>query len=138
MGAYFKATLKGDIKAQAAAQMRARAKRLEVLLKQEVGEIVARTQAGRTITGGAMAKYSDGYREYKTKMGRRGTPDLTFTGNMLKSIHSSVTVSGNIITGFIKLLPSQALKAFYNQKLRPFFGLSKEQKQRIVKGLNSI
>ena len=138
MGAYFKATIKGDIKAQAQAQMRARAKRLEVLLAQEEGEIIARTQAGRTITGGAMAKYSAGYAAYKAKKGRKPTPDLTFTGNMLKSIHSSVKVSGNVIIGLITFLPSQALKAFYNQKLRPFFGLSNVQKQRIIKGLNSI
>lgn len=138
MGAYFKATLKGDIKAQAAAQMRARAKRLEVLLEQEIGQIVQRTQAGQTVTGGAMVKYSDEYRLYKTKTGRKATPDLTFTGNMLKSIRSVVKVSGTIITGFIYFLPSQAIKAFANQKLRPFFGLSGVQKQRIIKGLNSI
>ena len=138
MGAYFKATLKGDIKAQAAAQMRARAKRLEVLLEQEAGQIIQRTQAGQTITGGAMAKYSDSYREYKTKKGRKATPDLTFTGNMLKGIRSVVKISGNVIAGFIYLLPSQAIKAFANQKLRPFFGLSNVQKQRIIKGLNSI
>lgn len=141
MGAYFKATLKGDIKAHAQAQMRARARRLEILLEQEAGEIVQRTQSGKNINGGGFTKYSAGYAEYKSKKGRRASPpDLTFTGNMLKSIRSTVTVSASIITGFISLLPSQAIKAFANQVLnkRPFFGLSNEQKQRIVKGLNTI
>jgi hypothetical protein len=147
MGAYFKATLKGDIKAHAQAQMRARAKRLEVLLAQEEGEIIARTQSGRSITGSGFRAYSKGYAKRKgektgsTKPNLVGIGDKKHTGGlMLQSIRSSVKVSGNIITGIISFLPSQAIKAFVNQVLykRPFFGLSKEQKQRIVKGLNSI
>lgn len=136
--AYFKATLKGDIKAKAAAQMRARAKRLEVLLEQEAGQIVQRTQGGNSITGSGFVRYSQGYAKYKKAKGRNTTPDLTFTGKMLKSIRSRVTISANVITGFIYFLPSQAIKAFANQKLRPFFGLSNTQKQRIIKGLNDI
>ena len=141
MAAYFKATLTGDIKAQAQAQMRARAKRLEILLEQEAGEIIQRTQSGKSIEGGTFTRYSDGYAAYKAKKGRRASPpDLTFTGNMLKSIRTKITISASVITGFIYLLPSQAIKAFANQITyrRPFFGLSNEQKQRIVKGLNTI
>lgn len=138
MASYFKATLKGDIKAQAAAQARARARKLETLLEQEAGEIVRRTQSGISLNGGGFVRYSEGYAKYKARKGRNVKPDLTFKGNMLKGIRSKVVTSANVITGFIYFLPSQAIKAFVNQKLRPFFGLSAEQKQRIVKGLSNL
>lgn len=138
MGAYFKATLKGDIKAQAQAQMRARAKRLEVLLEQEIGEIVARSQSGLTITGGPMREYSKRYGAEKAEKTGSAKPNLTVSGHMLESIRQTVKISGKIIIGIVYFLPSQSIKAFSNQKLRRFFGFSNEQKQRIVKGLNSI
>ncbi len=101
----------------------------ERLLLESETEIVQRTQSGKKIDGGNFKKYSKGYAAYKVSKGRKASPvDLTFTGAMLRGVHSKITkLTKDFIEGRIFISPDQQDKANWNQERRPFFGLSKKQ-----------
>ena len=117
-------------------------KKLETAMAEAVTQIDTRTASGRKIDGGSFEKYSDAYAEFKTKAGRNARPDLTFTGQMLAAMQSKVE---RIATGFLGRIFFQGGRtgstasndqiAGYNQKTRPFFGLSDTQKKQILKKL---
>jgi len=105
-------------------------------LLDEAQEIISRTQAGKGVSGGRFKAYSDQYRKFRNKKGRRSGVDLTFTGNMLQSITSKVEVTADKIIGTIFFSSNkEALKASFNNVLRPFFGLSKDQVVRLTQKL---
>ena len=109
---------------------------LESALSDEVLEIQERTRSGKTVDGKAFERYSKGYEKYKTQRGRNQRPDLTFTGNMLASITTTVKQVGDKIRGQIFFSSAkEAAKAGFNQTLRPFFGLSEKQVKRITQRL---
>lgn len=109
---------------------------LEIAITDEVTEIITRTEQGKEVENRPFEPYVAAYKKYRIKKGRRGTPDLTFTGNMLRSITSSVEVTTAKLIGRIFFSSAkEAEKAGFNQQKRQFFGLSKEQLQRIKQRL---
>lgn len=144
-----------------AEQMKAQQKKkLGRAIEQAAREIVERTQSGKTIEGGAMKQYHPDYRDWKMgikskgsnrwssfmkkvggrsklpKAGRSGEVNLTLSGRMLTNIRVQVFERGNSIIGRI-FFPSQeaANKAAWNQPKRPFFGLSRKQREDIINKL---
>jgi hypothetical protein len=114
-------------------------KELSVILEQEAGEIISRTQGGSDADGKKFAGYSPKYKAYKEKTGRSGNVDLTFSGLMLQSIRTRVKEIGSELEGKIFFAsPVAAARARGNMELRKFFELSKEQIQRIVNHLKRI
>lgn len=123
-----------QLKEELVTQLRSK---LESELEITAGEIVARTQSGKEITGSSFKPYSKGYAKYKAKKGRSTSVDLTFTGKMLGAITSRVYEQGKNLIGKIFFSSSdEAKKAGYNQQDRKFFGLSTAQKQAITKALD--
>lgn len=106
-------------------------------LEEEITEIQERTQGGKDAKGATFKKYSDSYAKYKSSRNSKGQsrkispPDLTYSGDMLRSITSKVQRLGAGLLGTIFLTGNAATKARENQKTRNFFGFSKEQIQRI-------
>lgn len=103
-------------------------------------EISRRTRGGQTVDGGAMQPYSDPYRKFKVDRGRNATPDLTFTGSMLRGIQTTVQRTKFGLLGRMFFLASEAVKARVhhlgapakNIPARPFFALSKEQIRQLI------
>lgn len=106
-------------------------------LARAVRQIVERTQAGRTIEGKSFKSYSPKYKAYKVSKKRSGKVDLTFTGQMLRSISSKILRRSDVqLEGAITIGADQKTKAIANQtgaSARPFFGLSKQQINEIQK-----
>jgi len=112
-------------------------KNLEIALIEAKTEIIERTQGQRSVEGGQFAKLSDKYAKYKQKKGRRGVPDLTFSGAMLRAIQTKVEETFNGLIGTIFFASTaEAEKARGNMKIRKFFGLSRRQQQKITEKLN--
>lgn len=102
-------------------------KRLETAMVDAKAQILARTSQGEGADG-AFKAYSKGYEKFKVSKGRSGTPDLTFTGSMLRAMQTAVTDNGgDKLLGRIYFLADQANKARWNQALRNFFSLTSEQ-----------
>jgi phage gpG-like protein len=96
-----------------------------------ITEIQKRTQSGKDYKGSSFTKYSDDYKEYKSKHYGSSRVNLTQTGNMLHSITSKKIKNG------IRLYfgsSSENKKAYHNQvtNRRKFFGLSTKQKDRLL------
>lgn len=102
-------------------------------LQIEATQIITRTQSGRAVNGSGFDDYSDGYAEFRRKAGRRTSPvDLTFTGQMLQAITTTVRKVGDTIEGRIFFADAEsAAKARFNSERRSFFGLSDEQRERL-------
>lgn len=119
-----------------------REKRLKTILEQETGEIVRRTTNGKDYNNAPFKPYNKQYKSFREKKGRSTTPNLTLgirtskkspASGMLKSITSTVKRDGSTLIGKIFPRPDQVLKVIGNNKLRPFFGLAKEQIERVRK-----
>lgn len=96
-------------------------------------EIKIRTRSMRGADGQPFDELTPKYKKYKENEGRRGVPDLTFSGQMLSSITTVVRKYGKTIEGRIFFNSAkQALKAKGNQRIRRFFALSREQAERLV------
>lgn len=109
---------------------------LERGMAQAATQIVTRTSKGFDVTGKEFQRYTKRYEKFKTDKGRNARPDLTFTGRMLAAIQTRVEKVGSSLIGRIFFSSSrEAVKASGNQKRRNFFGLSEEQKQKIVQEL---
>lgn len=107
--------------------------KFQAALEEEIGTIIKRTQAGVGVNGDRFVEYSQKYKIKRINSGRRGSPpNLTWSGQMLQAIQSTVSVQNWGLQGKLFFLPSQAGKARYNQSLRKFFGLSKEQLNNII------
>lgn len=113
--------------------------RLEKAMAVAANEIVIRTERGIGIDGTGFKGYSKSYEVKKRESGRKTSPpDLTWTGNMLRAIHTeSRKESDTRFVTAITIVGGEADKAEGNQKKRPFFGLSDKQIETIkrkVKG----
>lgn len=102
-------------------------------IQAEVTHLKERTQAGRSYEGRAYKKYSVKYAEVRRKSGRNVTSDfLRYTGDLMRSIQSKVERVGKEIVATIFIADKrQEQKARANEETRPFFGLDREQKDRI-------
>ena len=132
MGIIFKSRFKADdVKKSIRRNLKTH---LEKGLEQETTEIIQRTQSGRDAKGRPFKPYSRKYAEYRVDHGRFTSPvDLTFTGDMLKAIHSKVRKNGSDrLEGVIYLSANEADKARSNMKKRKFFGLSKKQRKDLL------
>jgi hypothetical protein len=107
---------------------------LSVELFQEIGSllqfnILDRTAMGVDVDGRPFQAYSKGYEAYRRREGLPTEPDLFDTGSML----SSLTYEATSEYARVYFLPSEdkegtsnPAKAYYNQELRQFFGISAE------------
>lgn len=127
------------------AQLRARAaKVLAREMELAARQIVARTQSGTDFEGKAFKEYSKGYKAYKEAAGRdTSRVDLTFTGSMLKGVHTKTENNGDAVEGVIYITADQAEKARKHMqgigvKQRQFFKLSKEQIRSLVEALRKV
>lgn len=85
--------------------------------------IVNRTLSGRDAEGRFFKAYSPSYARRRRKQGKKGKPDLFFSGRML----GSVTVECSSLGVKVTMPPQEKLKARRNQALgRVFFALSAE------------
>jgi hypothetical protein len=118
-------------------------------------DIIERTQAGSGVSG-PLPLLSPAYAKYKAAVGRNPAPDRTLTGALLKAIHSKLeNVSQALVSGKISFqdgahrnppkAPGSKRKgggsnrgttiaqvAQGMQKLFPFFGLTAEERQKLV------
>lgn len=116
--------------------MEKHSKDLEKAMAEAAREIIERTRQQKGVNGGAFVRLSEKYKKYKTSKGRRGVPDLTFSGNLLNSIQTKVEKLGKDLIGLIYFSsPKESLKAQGLMKLRKFFALSDKQKEKISKKL---
>lgn len=90
--------------------------------------ILDRTRKGRGITG-AFKPYSVKYAAFRRKEGRGTQVDLNFTGSML----SAMTATKG--RGFAEIKFTRAAeskKAYFNNKLRPFFGFNATERRQLT------
>lgn len=118
---------------------------LKDALNSEIGVIKTRTQQGQQVDGGGWSgKYVDyqsaSHRAKRTNRGLSLSPvDLTFSGDMLDAMRSKVEVKGAQTVGEIYFEgKANKDKAKGNQKYRKFFGLSKDQRDKITNKLRRV
>lgn len=90
--------------------------------------IADRTKAGRGIDG-LFKPYSVQYAEFRRKNGRGANVDLNYTGQMMSSLTAFKR------RGYAEIRFSNALankKAYFNNRLRPFFGFNSNEKRQLV------
>lgn len=111
--------------------------------------IVLRTRSGKDVDGRPFARYTEKYREKRIAAGRSPSPvDLTFTGEMLRSIQIKKSSRGKAIRirqlgfpagGGIAGRAGPRTKALGLSKKRKFFGVSdKDRKQLAAVLLNEL
>lgn len=105
----------------------------------EIAIIQQRTVAGQNVEGAPFKEYSHSYAKVRERNNDQVTPpNLTITGDMLSSIRLGQTErrkEGAVII----ITPNdqvQANKIAGNDKIRKFFGLSEQQRQRIIDQIN--
>lgn len=92
--------------------------------------ILQRVQSGKEVNGNPFTRYSDNYKEFRQEKGLPTRPDLNVTGTMLGALQ----VRRNYNRGYVELYflgQEQNKKALWNDKIRPFFDLSGQEKARI-------
>lgn len=96
--------------------------------------IQERTAKGVGYTG-KFEPYSEGYQKVRAKRGRKIAPvDLNFTGKMLGSIADRLTSKTQAEIYFTRA--SEAKKAAFNNKSRPFFGFNMKERDRLQRFFN--
>lgn len=110
---------------------------LEKIAQTLNGAIQIRTQKqGRGISGQKMRKYSPQYAAFKSSTGRNTSfRDLTFTGNMWKSLTTSRGI--NSATMFFGSA-QETNKAAGNNARTPFFGIGENEKKILREELNKL
>ena len=88
------------------------------------------TIQNRDVTGKRFKPYTPEYKEYKAKVrpGFKGV-DLQLTGKMMQNLKLKDISNDKAVVGFSGI---HAVKAFYNDKLRPFFALSKSEFKKLL------
>lgn len=89
-----------------------------------VNLILARTKSGKGVNG-SFRPYTPKYAAFRTAKGRGTNVDLNFTGQMLGSIRASKG-RGFAEIGFTRA--TEAKKAYWNNRTRPFFGFNVTEK----------
>jgi hypothetical protein len=101
---------------------------------------------------GPLPNLSRGYAKYKSAVGRKPIPDRMMTGALLKAIHSKVGGSVERLEGLLYFLDSQHPAgpkrkkgtsrmhevARAMQKLKPFFGLNKYEREKFIEYLRKL
>jgi len=82
--------------------------------------ILQRTAKGQGVEG-KFKQYSDSYKEYRKDNGLPTNPDLFFTGAMLGAMQNRVKAD---YAELYFVSAEQNKKAFFNDKIRPFFDLN--------------
>ena len=88
------------------------------------------TESGKGVVSGnltAFKPYSPSYRKVREKAGRGVKPDLNWSGRMLGSMVFKIQAD-NAIIWFGRR--REAEKAIWNQKTRPFFDLSVDERNK--------
>ena len=104
---------------------------LERIGAELVKRIKSRTRAGADVSGQAFEPYSKEYEKKRKKEGKPTTPDLNYTGDMLKGLTVKTDEERQMITLYFRD-PAEAKKAHYhneagagkNKTVRKFFALS--------------
>ena len=99
-----------------------------------VQTIVERSASGRGLRG-TFARYSNQYRDYRSKEGRGSTPDLNFSGRMLSNLGVQRKSRNAIKVGFSR--QEEERKARYNQKTRPFIGLTNDEVRHVTRAFKT-
>ena len=92
--------------------------------------IINRTQSGKDVKGKGFKKYSSAYAKKKG-----GKVNLTDTGAMLQAISNKNIPNG---VRFYFNASAETKKASWNQKLRKFFGVDKEQIKYLKKKMSKL
>ena len=102
---------------------------LSVTALQGINIIQDRTAEGRGYKGG-FAPYSQSYARFRQARGRQTSPvDLNFTGRMLGSMAKRKISRGVQEIYFTRA--TEARKARFNNRLRPFFGFNQVEKRTL-------
>jgi len=90
-----------------------------------------RTRQGKSVNGGAFKRYSKSYAKQRAKRGASTTPNLFFSGQMLgnMSFKKLSSTKGQVF------FPNrtQNIKAFFNDKTRPFFSVNRSEEDKAIK-----
>ncbi len=114
-------------------------KELGAIMNLEVTHIKTRTGQSRDAEGASFTEYSPKYEQFRREKGRGPTPDLLFTGAMLRAMSSSAARSGNIYTGSIFFsVTAEAKKARGNNNKRRFFAFDDLQVERITRKVKQL
>lgn len=113
--------------------------KLKEQLDVETNQIIARTKSGVDSSGSTFKPYRPSTIRKRQQAGLQTQyVDLTFTGDMLKSIRTKVQSSGTTITGIIYFINGQSEKVPFNLRWgRKFFALDRKQAQNIRNKLRS-
>lgn len=95
-----------------------------------VNIILDRTEDGKGYNG-AFKPYSANYALFRAAKGRGTTPNLIYTGSMTESMTQNVVSESEARIFFIRA--SEARKAAFNDRIRPFFGFNNSEKQVLRK-----
>jgi hypothetical protein len=136
-----------------AANIRARvAKKREALgqaLAVERTRLVSNASAGVGFDGANLSPYSDKYAKKRADSGRSASVDLTLTGQMLRDVQYDVKQDGNGFIGRIFIAAGQSIspfgkqsvssidKARWTNELRPWFGLSQQATEQLIKTIRN-
>ena len=91
-----------------------------------------RTKTGVGYEGGAFEGYKKKYALFRRKKGRRTSPvDLNFYGTMMGAMASAKVKKGVAKIYFTR--GTEAKKAAFNNKTRPFFGFNRSEQSRLQK-----
>tara|TARA_B100002019_G_C21263417_1_gene598015 strand:- start:2074 stop:2517 length:444 start_codon:yes stop_codon:yes gene_type:complete len=90
-----------------------------------------RTRKGISVSGSPFKKYSKAYAKKRAARGSTLTPNLFFTGQMLGNMSFKVLSKTKGQVFFPNR--TQNLKAFFNDKTRPFFDVNNKEEARAVK-----
>lgn len=137
-----------SLKSQYEAILQRKRNLLGKTLEKLKAEIITRTTSGLDYLNQPFTKYSTAYEKVKAKTGRSTTPNLTYTGQMLRSIFYKTLRLEDRLEGRISFMSEQeAQKARFNMNggrakrksdaTRKFFKLSKEQKAFLYKVLKT-
>ena len=99
--------------------------------QQAVNIILDKTESGADLNDARFKPYTASYKRWREGRGKSATPNLFNTGKMLSAITSRVVNDKQAVVFFTSAAESK--KAAFNQKKRPFFGLSKKTKKELEK-----
>tara|TARA_R110000796_G_scaffold70400_1_gene160176 strand:+ start:3175 stop:3603 length:429 start_codon:yes stop_codon:yes gene_type:complete len=99
-----------------------------------VQTIVERSASGRGLRG-TFKRYSNEYRDYRSKAGRGSTPDLNFSGRMLSNLGVQRKSNRAVKVGFSR--QQEKTKAIHNQKTRPFMGLTNDEVRQVTRAFKT-
>lgn len=112
---------------------------MATIMNLEVTHIKLRTSQSRDADGAAFVPYSPAYARYRVEKSRDTTPNLLFTGSMLRAMSSNSSRSGNIYSGTIFFaIAAESAKARGNNLKRNFFAFDRVQVERITQKIRSL